>query len=98
MSDFKFPEPGDDKIPARWKDSPPWKADPDLDDLIEIMEPMERDYWSEGGQPSQERQEFLLRIEARWRRWREIARHNLRPSQRRSTTKPKKSTRSNKTA
>jgi hypothetical protein len=72
MSDFKFPEPGDDKIPTDWAKSPPWKDDPDLPDLIGVMQPLERDYWSEGGQSHSEREEFLARIETRWRRWRDL--------------------------
>ncbi|MCA1578258.1 MAG: hypothetical protein LC794_12950 [Acidobacteria bacterium] len=83
MSDpFAFFEPeNDDDIPPEWEKNPPWQADPDLADLKRIMRPRELDYWNEGGQPHSERQRFLAKIDARWRRWKAIARERHRKGQ-----------------
>jgi hypothetical protein len=82
MSDpFSFSGPEDDNIPPEWEKTPPWKKDPMLEDLIEIMRPFERDWWEEGSQSHSERQGFLARIDARWRRWKEIAQQRYHASQ-----------------
>lgn len=53
-----------------WGANPPWECrDPNLDDLIRIMDDDELGFWFRGGGTKEQRQELLSRLDRRWQGW-----------------------------
>lgn len=58
-----------DGWPPWWSTNPPWDYNdtPDLEDLIKIMLPREREDWNMGGYSLHEREQILKLLQERWR-------------------------------